>query len=68
MTGQRASGRDGPEKRQDRSNLGKRVQCVKGDGKVIRQNILKQTVLIQREEDGGVVEVTLEDLVASRPQ
>ena len=49
-------------------NLGKRVQCVKGDGKVIRQNILKQTVLIQREEDGGVVEVTLEDLVASRPQ
>ena len=49
-------------------NLGKRVQCVKGDGKVIRQNILKQTVLVQREEDGGVVEVTLEDLVASRPQ
>jgi cell fate regulator YaaT (PSP1 superfamily) len=49
-------------------NLGKRVQCVKGDGKVIRQNILKQTVLIQREEDGGVVEVTLEDLVASRPE
>jgi cell fate regulator YaaT (PSP1 superfamily) len=49
-------------------NLGKRVQCVKGDGKVIRQNILKQTVLIQREEDGGVIEVTLEDLVASRPQ
>ncbi len=49
-------------------NLGKRVQCVKGDGKVIRQNILKQTVLVQREEDGGVVEVTLEDLVASRPE
>jgi cell fate regulator YaaT (PSP1 superfamily) len=49
-------------------NLGKRVQCVKGDGKVVRQNILKQTVLIQREEDGGVIEVTLEDLVASRPQ
>jgi cell fate regulator YaaT (PSP1 superfamily) len=49
-------------------NLGKRVQCVKGDGKVIRQNILKQTVLVQREEDGGVVEATLEDLVTSRPQ
>jgi cell fate regulator YaaT (PSP1 superfamily) len=49
-------------------NIGKRVQCVKGDGKVVRQNILKQTVLIQREEDGGVVEVTMEDLVASRPQ
>jgi cell fate regulator YaaT (PSP1 superfamily) len=49
-------------------NVGKRVQCVKGDGKVVRQNTLKQTVLIQRDEDGGVVEVTLEDLVASRPQ
>ncbi len=49
-------------------NVGKRVQCVKGDGRVVRQNTLKQTVLIQREEDGGVVEVTLEDLVTSRPQ
>src|SRR5260370_23624338 len=48
--------------------LGKRVQCVKGAGQVVRQNILKQTVLIKREEDGGVLEVTLEDLVASRPQ
>ena len=49
-------------------NVGKRVQCVKGDGRVVRQNTLKQTVLVQRDEDGGVVEVTLEDLVASRPQ
>ena len=49
-------------------NVGKRVQCVKGDGRVVRQNTLKQTVLIERFEDGGVVEVTLEDLVASRPQ
>ena len=49
-------------------NIGKRVQCVKGDGRVVRQNTLKQTVLVQREEDGGVVEVTLEDLVTSRPQ
>jgi cell fate regulator YaaT (PSP1 superfamily) len=49
-------------------NIGKRVQCVKGDGRVVRQNTLKQTVLVQREEDGGVVEVTLEELVASRPQ
>ena len=49
-------------------NVGKRVQCVKGDGRVVRQNTLKQTVLVQREEDGGVVEVTLEELVASRPQ
>jgi hypothetical protein len=35
---------------------------------VVRQNTLKQTVLVQRDEDGGVVEVTLEDLVTSRPQ
>jgi len=49
-------------------NVGKPVQSVKGDGKVVRQNTLKQTVLIQRYEDGGVVEVTLEDLVVSRPQ
>jgi hypothetical protein len=43
------------------------VQSVKGDGKVIRQNIFTQTVLIQREEDGGVVEATREDLVLNRP-
>ena len=48
--------------------VGKRVQSVKGDGKVLRQNILKQTVLIQREEDGGVVEAALQDLVDARPQ
>ncbi len=47
-------------------NTGKRVRSVKGDGKVIRQNILAQTVLIQRDEDGGVVEATLEDLVEQR--
>ena len=49
-------------------NPGKRVQSVKGDGKVLRQHVLKQTVLIQRDEDGGVVEATLEDLVGERPQ
>ncbi len=46
---------------------GKRVQSVKGNGKVLRQNIFKQTVLVQRDDDGGVVEVTLEDLVTTRP-
>lgn len=45
---------------------GKRVQSVKGNGKVLRQNIFKQTVLIQRDDDGGVVEVSLEDLVTTR--
>jgi cell fate regulator YaaT (PSP1 superfamily) len=47
-------------------NTGKHVESVKGGGKVIRQNILKQTVLIQRDEDGGVVEATLEDIVEPR--
>ena len=47
-------------------NSGKRVESVKGNGKVLRQNILKQTVLIQRDDDGGVVEATLEDLVDPR--
>ncbi len=48
-------------------NLGRRVESVKGNGKVVRHNTLKQTVLIQREEDGGVVEATLEDMVDTRP-
>ncbi len=47
-------------------NTGKHVQSVKGDGKVIRQNILKQTVAIQLDNDGAVVEATLEDLVDSK--
>jgi cell fate regulator YaaT (PSP1 superfamily) len=47
-------------------NPGKRVEAVQGAGKVLRQNILKQTVLIQLEGDGGVVEATLEDLVDTR--
>lgn len=47
-------------------NPGKRVESVKGDGKVLRQNILKQTVVVQLESDGTVVEVTLEDLVDAR--
>jgi len=48
--------------------IGKRVESVKGDGKVVRHNILKQTVLIQVDEDGGVVEATLEDMVDRRAQ
>jgi cell fate regulator YaaT (PSP1 superfamily) len=47
-------------------NPGKRVESVKGDGKVLRQNILKQTVMLQLESDGTLVEATLEDLVDAR--
>ncbi len=46
--------------------VGKAVECVKGDGKVLRHNVLKRTVLIQRDEDGGVIEATLDDLVEQR--
>jgi cell fate regulator YaaT (PSP1 superfamily) len=50
-------------------NIGKRVQSVHGDGKVVRQNILKQTVFIQLDGEGaGLVEATLEDLVARQTQ
>ncbi len=49
-------------------NTGKRVESVKGNGKVIRQNILKQTVMIALEDDSGLVEATLDDLVDARRQ
>jgi cell fate regulator YaaT (PSP1 superfamily) len=47
-------------------NAGKRVESVKGNGKVLRQNILKQTVTLQLDGEGGVVEASLEDLVDQR--
>ncbi len=48
--------------------IGKRVESVKGDGKVLRQNVLKQSVTLQLEGEGGMVEATLEDLVAKRAE
>ena len=45
---------------------GTRVQCVKGDGVVVRQNILKRTVVVRRAEDGIEVEASLDDLVTQR--
>lgn len=47
-------------------NTGRRVESVKGNGKVLRQNVLKQTVMIQLEGEGGMVEASLEDLVDKR--
>src|SRR5204863_572207 len=44
--------------------IGRSVESVKGDGVVLRHNILKQTVLIRRREDDVEVEASLEDLVA----
>ncbi|MFN8544302.1 MAG: regulatory iron-sulfur-containing complex subunit RicT [Candidatus Binatia bacterium] len=48
-------------------NVGARVQSVKGDGKVVRQNVLEQTVVVLRDEDGLEVEATCDDLVLPRP-
>ncbi len=45
---------------------GTRVESVKGAGVVVRQNVLKQTVLVRRADDGVEVEATLEDLVVQR--
>jgi cell fate regulator YaaT (PSP1 superfamily) len=46
--------------------VGKPVESVKGNGIVTRHNVLKQTVVIRREEDGVEVEAMLEDLVAKK--
>jgi cell fate regulator YaaT (PSP1 superfamily) len=46
--------------------LGRAVESVKGNGIVTRQNVLKQSVMIRRDEDGTEVEALLEDLVAKK--
>jgi cell fate regulator YaaT (PSP1 superfamily) len=46
--------------------VGRSVESVKGNGVVVRQNVLKQTVLIRREDDGVEVEALLEDLVTKK--
>lgn len=47
--------------------IGKKVKSVKGDGEVVKHLTLKQHVLLRRDEDGLVVECSLEDLVERRP-
>jgi cell fate regulator YaaT (PSP1 superfamily) len=47
--------------------VGARVESVKGNGEVVRQSLLKQTVGIRRDEDGEVIDVTLDELVERRP-
>jgi cell fate regulator YaaT (PSP1 superfamily) len=44
------------------------VESVKGNGVVTRQNVLRQTVVIRRADDGTLVEATLDDLVVPRPE
>ncbi len=54
------------ELRRGLPRVGARVTSVKGDGEVVRQNVLRQTATVRRADDGVEVEVTLEDLVEKR--
>ncbi len=54
--------------RRNLPGIGKHVQSVKGDGEVVKHLTLKQRVLLRRDEDGLVVECSLEDLVERRPE
>jgi cell fate regulator YaaT (PSP1 superfamily) len=47
--------------------VGARVESVKGDGVVVRQNVLRQTVVVRRTDDNVEVEATRDDLVSRRP-
>ncbi len=46
--------------------VGAHVTSLKGDGVVVRHNVLKQTAILRRHDDGVEVEATLEDLVEKR--
>ena len=46
--------------------VGSTVQSVHGEGTVVAQHVLKQTVVLRRTEDGVPVEAGLDDLVAPR--
>jgi cell fate regulator YaaT (PSP1 superfamily) len=47
-------------------SLGSHVESVKGNGVVTRQNLLKQTVVVRRDDDGVEIEAQLEDLVKKK--
>jgi len=55
------------ELRRGLPRVGAKVTSVKGDGEVVRQNVLRQTAIVRRGDDGVEVEVTLEDLVEKKP-
>ncbi len=54
------------ELRRGLPKVGSQVTSLKGDGVVLRHNVLKQTAVVRRGDDGAEVEVTLEDLVEKR--
>ena len=47
--------------------VGSAVESVKGSGVVVRQNVLRQTVVVRRADDDVEVEASRDDLVAPRP-
>jgi cell fate regulator YaaT (PSP1 superfamily) len=54
------------ELRQSLPAVGARVESVKGEGVVVRQNVLRQTVVVRRAEDSVEVEASRDDLVVRR--
>jgi len=48
--------------------VGRRVTCVKGDGVVVKQLPIRESVIIRRDEDGAEVVATLEDLVEKKSE
>ena len=56
------------ELRRGLPRIGVQVTSLKGDGEVVRQNVLRQTAIVRRADDGVEVEVTLEDLVEKRAE
>lgn len=54
------------ELKRDLPPIGARVESTKGTGKVVAQSILKQTVTILLDGEGGRADATLEDLVVRR--
>lgn len=54
------------ELRRGLPKIGAHIESVKGDGVVLRHDVLKQTAIVRRDDDGGELEVTLEDLVEKR--
>jgi len=54
------------ELKRDLPRVGAQVESVKGNGKVVSQQLLAQTVRILRDDD-ELVEVTLDELVERRP-
>jgi len=54
------------ELRRNLPAVGKHVESVKGNGEVVSQSLLKQIVRVRRDEDGELVDVTLDELVERR--